>query len=1138
MFAVVSASWIRRRLSVGATLGSLVAALVGQAAAPEPAQIEFFERQIRPILADHCYDCHGPQADKVKGSLRLDTAAGVLKGGESGPVIVAGKPEESRLWQAVQGKAHDLALMPPKKAGREPLKPEQIAALAEWIRQGAPDPRTGSPTGKADPARHWAFQPPVAAPLPTVQARHWPRRELDFFILAQFERLGLSPAPEADRRTLLRRITHDLTGLPPTPESMQEFLSDPAPDAYERAVERLLNSPRYGERWGRHWLDVARYADSKGYVFEEERRYAYAYTYRDWVVRALNEDLPYDQFLIQQIAGDQVATKDNPWPMAAAGFLTLGRRFLNNEADIIDDRLDVVFRGTQGLTVSCARCHDHKFDPIPIADYYSLYGVFASSQEPGEKPLLGPNPDPTRAAEYAIERARREQEHADHRAKGTATVLQTARERTGDYLLTAQESLTTDAAKLEGLARTRSLDPGLASVWKGRLEQFKGTNHPAFAPWFALAALGTNDFPQASRQYLTQLTAQPAPAHPALPLLLQALNEGTLTNFAEVAGRYGTVLRRVETNWRESLAKAKETAAPAPTALADAGLESLRGLLYGDSSPIQEAVRNIDRFFDVPTAQKGRALRRKVEELDATHPGAPLRAMALLDKPQAVEPVIFKRGNPGNHGPRVPRQFLGALAGPERRPFQNGSGRLELARAIASRDNPLTARVMVNRVWLRHFGTPLVKTPSDFGVRTEPPVNPALLDLLAVRFMEHGWSLKQLHREMLLSATYRQSSDPGPTPASRAAYAHHEQLDPGNTHFWHMNRKRFDFEALRDSLLYVSGQLDPTFGGQPVEIYDGKEAPRRTLYGYIDRQNLPGVLRSFDFASPDTSSSMRFQTTVPQQALFLMNNPFVAEQARHLAARPDVATSGPDPVRLRRLHQLAFQRDPTPAELELASRFLGSQTATRTTATPAATWSYGQGEFDAATGRVTHFDAFKVFKDGRWQVGNKFPREDAAAYASLLAGGGHPGQTARHSVIRRWTAPLPGSVRIEGELDHPGTVGDGVRARLVSDRQGLLGEWTAKTTKVSTAVASVTVQAGEILDFVVDPITSDNTDSFQWAPNLRTVPGAAGTPDSVAAQSWEAARDFRGPSKDPVPLNPWAKYAQVLLSANEFVFVD
>jgi hypothetical protein len=883
---------------------------------------------------------------------------------------------------------------------------------------------------------------------------------------------------------------------------------------------------------------VARYADSKGYVFEEERRYPYAYTYRDWVVNAFNRDLPYDQFLLEQIAGDRLASDTNPWPRAALGFLTLGRRFLNNQPDIIDDRIDVVFRGTQALTVGCARCHDHKSDPIPTADYYSLYGVFASSEEPGEKPLLGPNPNPHAAAEYAQERSRREKELADHRENSTANVLRKLRNKVGDYLLCAQEGMIMEASQLEGVARSRSLDPGMVGLWKDHLRKLKDSHHPIFTPWFELAALGTNGFNTNSSTLLARLTSLPQTNQPLNPVLLQTLQSEPLNSFQEVAQRFNQAFHSADSAWNDLINAANQAGTNPPSALANPSLESLRQILHSDDSPIRDALRNIDRFFDTPVAQKSRALRRKVDELDATHPGAPLRAMALVDKSQPVDPVIFKRGNPGNHGPSVPRQFLSILEGPDRKPFNDGSGRLELARSIANPENPLTARVLVNRIWARHFCSPLVKTPADFGIRTEPALNPQLLDHLAVRFMESGWSIKALHREILLSATYRQSSDPGTQPDSVQRFASNESIDPANAWFWRMNRKRFDFEALRDSLLFVSDGLDQSVGGQPVDMFEEKSTPRRTLYGYIDRQNLPGLLRSFDFANPDSTSAMRFETTVPQQALFMMNNPFMVESARRIASLPALRNSSSDAARIDLLHHLLFQRPASADEESLAKAFFNAQVSLPELIRPTDAWTYGVGLFDPVTSSVSSFRPFSDFRDNRWQMGRQYPAEDQAGFAALLATGGHPGRDTNHSVIRRWHPQGPVTVRLDGELNHPSADGDGIRVRLVSSRSGLIAEWSAFHNRVITSVEKIQVNQGEWLDLVVDSRQSDNSDSFNWTPVFKSLAPPPGTAGSQTTVVWDAAKDFKGPTKPIQPLDPWGKYAQVLLSANEFIFVD
>jgi mono/diheme cytochrome c family protein len=719
---------------------------VGRLPAAPPAQdtplhetVEFFETKVRPVLAEKCFACHGPK--KQRGGLRLDGRTATLTGGDNGPAVVPGKPDESLLLKAVRQDG-DLK-MPPK--GK--LAAEQVAALAEWVRAGAVWPAavaTKEVVSVAEMrARHWAFRPVRKSGVPAVKGASRVRTPVDAFVLARFEKKGLSLSPPAGRRTLVRRVTFDLTGLPSTPEDVEAFVNDQAADAYERVVERLLASPAYGERWGRHWLDVARYADTKGYVFTEERRYPNSYTYRDYVIRAFNDDKPYDRFLVEQLAADRLPAGGDNSALAALGFLTLGRRFLNNPHDIIDDRIDVTMRGLLALTVACARCHDHKFDPIPARDYYSLYGVFASSQEPAELPLLGkPVPSPELAAFNA---------------------------------------------ELE--KRTKAV------------EEFQAKHK--------------DDLASGNVKYKLELTK--------------------LTN--------------------------------------------------------------------------------RVAEWKASGPGAPARAMVLNDLPAPVEPHVLKRGNPGNPSEAVPRQFLEVLSGPERKPFTEGSGRLELARAIASRDNPLTARVMVNRVWMHHFGDGLVRTPGDFGARGEPPTHPELLDWLAASFMDSGWSVKHLHRLIVLSATYRQASDDNPQG---------QAIDPENRLLWKMNRQRLDFEQLRDALLAVGGRLDRTAGGRPVDITTPPFGTRRTVYGFIDRQNLPGLFRTFDLASPDVSTPRRFTTTVPPQALFLMNNPFVSQQARRFAQRPDVAWLLDDKQRIVRMYRLAYGRPPEPEEVEWGRAFLAA----------------------------------------------------------------------------------------------------------------------------------------------------------------------------------------------------------------------
>jgi mono/diheme cytochrome c family protein len=717
------------------------------AARPSAADLEFFEKRVRPVLANNCFECHGP--GKQKSSLRLDSAVGFLRGGDGGAIFDAKQPEKSRILAAI-GHAGELKMPPGKK-----LAVDDIEAITDWVKRGAPWP--AQPVDIAADAwkKHWAFQPLTDPKPPPVRDEKWAQAPLDRFVLNRLEANGMKPAFVADRRTLIRRAYFDLLGLPPKPEEVDAFVSDRDSKAFEKLIDRLLASPQYGERWGRHWLDVARYANERGYIgVNVDRTYPFAYTYRDWVIRAFNEDLPYDRFLMLQLAADQMQSGPDTRALAAMGFLTVGRRFINNQHDIIDDRIDVVLRGMQGLTVTCARCHDHKYDPIPTKDYYSLYGVFASSREPDELPLLEP----------------------------------------------FQRTSETEAFEKE----------------LGKLEEAKRT------------------FVKENEQMRKERPRE----------------------------------------YREKI----------------------------------------------------KPFENKIQQLEAKHPGAPPRGMVMVDAASPMQPHVFLRGNPATQGDRVPRQFLGFLAGDSRKPFAKGSGRLELAQAIASKDNPLTARVLVNRVWMHHFGHGLVRTPSDFGLRSEPPSHPELLDYLAARFMQGGWSIKKLHRLIMLSSTYQMSSTGDAKLVER---------DPDNVLLSHQNRRRMDFEALRDSLLAVSGQLDPTLGGQAVDLSAQPFSRRRTVYGFIDRQNLPGMYRVFDFASPDTHSPQRFTTTVPQQALYLMNNPFVIEQARKLIARAEVQEPKRDEERINVLYRLLFGRAATAGEVALGKRFLALRSEEKPEAKPA-----------------------------------------------------------------------------------------------------------------------------------------------------------------------------------------------------------
>jgi hypothetical protein len=874
---------------------------------------DFFEASIRPVLSDSCQKCHGPR--KQSSGLRLDSREGMLRGGSSGPAIVPGKPDESLLVQAV-AQTHGDVKMPPK--GKLPMA--SISALRRWVEMGAPwgeiarDHRSAAQIS-GNERKHWAFAPLHRAVPPTVKDMRWLRTPVDAFVLARLEQERLTPSPPADRRTLIRRATIDLLGIPPTAAEIEAFEVDRVPDAFARVVDRLLASPLYGERWGRHWLDVARYADTKGYVFQDERKYPFAYTFRDYVIRSFNGDVPFDRFILQQLAADQLELGGDPRPLAAMGFLTVGRRFLNDQNEIIDDRIDLVGRGLLGLSIGCARCHDHKYDPIPSEDYYSLYGVFASSIEPDELPGLekpGSKPEPVAESlqrEISAARKARDDFLAARRAESEADF----RARFSKYLSAAYDlELNPRHPAIDQRAARDKLVPQrlrtAISLWKGRLDAAGAASDPVLGPLRSLSEVPPAEFPARALALVRGLKSSvPDKAGGTHPLVVKALQEQPPRSMAEAVRRYCELLAKLE------LAGGK-----GQLALTDPLWESLRAAFFGQAGILSLPADNLRLLLDRPQRQKYTELNNAVKRLESRSAGKAGRAMVLSDSPRPVDPHVFVRGNPGRPGKAVPRQFLKLLAGSDRKPFQKGSGRLELARAVVDPANPLTARVLVNRVWQWHFGQGLVTTPSDFGLRSEPPSHPELLDDLARSLIDSGWSIKALHRRIMLSSTYQQSS---------GLRSECETRDPQNRLLWRFNRQRLDFEALRDSVLAVSGTIDLTAGGPAVLLNESPFPARRTVYGFIDRQNLDGVYRTFDFAIPDATSPKRFVTTVPQQSLFLMNSPFIQEQAKRLAAAVDArrpvrssAAVGEDLV--RDLYRRVLGRTPEEGELRLGAAFL------------------------------------------------------------------------------------------------------------------------------------------------------------------------------------------------------------------------
>jgi cytochrome c553 len=784
--------WIPWLLAAGATSApaSAVAASDEQPANGklEAEQEEFFEAKVRPLLVAHCLECHG--VDKHKAGLRLDRRDVMLKGSETGPVVVPGKPDLSPLIEAIRYEGD--VQMPPK--GK--LKDHEIAALTEWVKRGAiwPEPRRGlsalavassttgaSPVAASARARarsFWSFQP-VADPVPPAVANDaWPSSPIDRFILAKLEQNGLSPAPPADRPTLIRRASFDLIGLPPTVEDIDTVVRDQAPGAFGRVVDRLLASPHYGERWGRYWLDLARYGEDQAHSFQP-RLYPGGFRYRDWLVRAINGDMPYDRFITEQIAGDLLDGPDRLGRLAALGFFACGPVYYGdrNKLDQYADRIDTLTRSFLGLTVACARCHDHKYDPIPTADYYALAGVFAST-EYVEAPV-------------------------------------------------------------------------------GRPEQIEAYNK-------AQAGIQAKD-----REITSFLKAQ-----------AERLKQKTSVN----------------------------------------------------------QLKQVERLLPADARAKLKVLRAELVGLKKKAPPKYPVVHTLGEAPQATEMHVLLRGNPEAPGPKVPRRFLSILGG-EGSPFQYGSGRLELARAVASAENPLTARVMVNRIWQHHFGRGLVGTSSNFGALGQRPSHPELLDWLAHRFAASGWSQKTLHRAIMLSAVYQQSSR-----LDSEGFA----KDPENTLLWRMNRRRLDVEAWRDAMLAVAGRLDARLGGPSVGL-DAPGNERRTFYAAISRHDLAWMLRLFDFPDPNITSGGRVETTVPLQQLFALNSEFMAASARAVAARLRAASQPgrDDAERIKTVYLLLFGRSPTEHERQLGLAYLRAYE-------PAAARAPGSGAISSRWERYTH----------------------------------------------------------------------------------------------------------------------------------------------------------------------------------------
>jgi Protein of unknown function (DUF1549)/Protein of unknown function (DUF1553)/Planctomycete cytochrome C len=853
------------------------------------SDVAFFEKEVRPILVERCYECHSA-GKKTKGGLALDTREGTLKGGDTGKAVVAGEPDKSLLIEAVRYKNHDLQ-MPPKKR----LTNGQVKALEEWVEKGAVDPRTqpaiASRERKIDMAegrKFWSFAPLSSPETPAGSAVLTP---IDAFILEKLEQKGLGMAPPADKFTLLRRASYDLTGLPPTPAEILAFQADHSPDAFEKVVDRLLVTPQYGERWGRHWLDVARYADSNG--MDENVAFGNAWKYRDYVVRAFNEDKPYDQFVIEQLAGDLLPKNEDA--LCATGFLALGARVLAEpdlqkmQMDIIDEQIDTLGKAFLGMTLGCARCHDHKFDPVTQEDYYALGAIFRSTRSLSpekmgaikfwyEHSVASPEQIQKRD-DHGKELTRRQAALADFSSKAREGLKFGIWLRAADYLAAAiLLSEKPSQAEVEAVAKREHLD---ALVLKGCREYLgQHLEHPVFARWHPLAARGDAD---------------------------------------GVRTVYGP-------EFAEGLLSKK---GPASDALRDAA-----GFL---KLPIKDA-----DVFGSEALTRIADLKKEVSSWEAKAPELPA-IMGVTEGDITKTLPVHLRGSHLTLGKLVERGFPEVMRTSFTKPIlpAKHSGRLELARWIANSEHPLTARVFVNRVWRWHFGQGIVGSVDNFGMLGGKPSHPELLDWLSRIFVESGWSVKDLHRLIMKTAAYQQSSriseGIGGMPDPRI-------IDPENRLFWRANIQRLEAEEIRDAMLSAGGWLEQTIGGKTIPLRNREfvfnhtskdattyETPRRALYLPIIRNHLYDMLEQFDYPDPTMPTGSRNSTVVAPQALIMLNAPVVLEASMQLAKKLERLKTNPE--RVDEVYLLLFSRPPTEKEsreiLDLLGKFRESEESLR-----------------------------------------------------------------------------------------------------------------------------------------------------------------------------------------------------------------
>jgi hypothetical protein len=911
-----------------ATLFLLAAFVVLTPSAQSQEGIDFFERKIRPVLVEHCYSCHSEAAKKQKGGLYLDTKQGLLDGGDIGPAIVPGHPEKSLLIKAIQYTDPEIRM--PKKYK---LSAEVVADFEKWVKMGAPDSRKGKVvTAKKyvsveEGRKFWAFQPPKMPSVPAVKDGAWPRNDIDRFILAKLESKGLTPSRDVDRATLLRRLYYGLIGLPPTPSEIDAFVNDKTPNAVVNVVDRLLASPHFGERWGRHWLDVARFAESSGggrtALFKD------AWRYRDYVITSFNTDKAFSQFITEQLAGDLLEARtpeERYWQLVATAFLLLGPTNFERqdkpllEMDVIDEQIDTMGKSMLGMTIGCARCHDHKFDPIPTKDYYALAGIFKSTKFIVHSNVSRWMERPLPAQDPAIELAVKKHETEVAALKAQIKFVKAKNPNAG--VVTDTIKGTPIAVKsLPGIviddSEARKVGSWKHSTYSGKYigdgylfddRGMKGEKTLTFQPEFTTSGL-----------YEVRLAYVPNPNRADKVAVRIFHREGDETVYVNqklmppIDGRFVSL-------GQYRFTKGSQWFVMVTT-------DGANGHVIADAVQfLPEELAKEAPMLKTPIQPKGddklpnlAELESRLKQLEKIAPARPM-AMAVADGDKIADMHVCIRGIVHNKGEIVERGFLQvATKGPMPKIAKNNSGRRELAAWIANPDNPLTARVYVNRVWHHLVGVGLVRTVDNFGATGETPSHPELLDYLAVKFVQDGWSTKTLIREIVLSHLYQMTSEPS---------AEGVKADPENRLLWRMNRQRLQAEPMRDTILCVSGQLDRAALGNTIKKGTNAERDyvfddvRRSVYTPIFRNRLLEMFEVFDFPDPNMVFGKRNVSTVPTQALFMMNSPFIMAQAKHAATQSLKDAKLTDRERIEDAYRKSLGRLPTPRERELALAYV------------------------------------------------------------------------------------------------------------------------------------------------------------------------------------------------------------------------